>query len=100
MPTAVLVTGPTGPSRASAAGGEAGRAEDRTSRESIGKTVFGIRLAARYGSCRLIDENSRGKVQNVCRNSSAVLVMEAAQDSLRPCCLIYLTSLRANQLLQ
>jgi hypothetical protein len=34
--------------------------------------VFGIRLAARYGSCRLIDENSRGKVQNVFRGSSAL----------------------------
>jgi hypothetical protein len=33
--------------------------------------VFGIRLAARYGSCRLIDENSRGKEQNVGRDSSA-----------------------------
>ena len=32
--------------------------------------MFGIRLAARYNSCRLIDENSRGKVQNVRADSS------------------------------
>jgi hypothetical protein len=66
-----MTTGPD-PSRASTSGGEAGRTEDRTSREKIGRTVSGIRVAARYSPCRPNDENSRGKVQNVCRHSSAI----------------------------
>src|SRR5215469_12868834 len=37
----------------------------------VGRTVSGIRVAARYSPCRPNDENSRGKVQNVCGDSFA-----------------------------
>jgi len=70
----VLTDCRTEPPRACTSGGAARRTGNRTGHEWIGRTRLGNKVAGRSNSLPLSDENSRAKVQNVCGDSSAVVL--------------------------